>query len=241
MQAANTQARRERKTMAIAATETTSLIAFTLPSTPYSVQMARFYVRAALSYHDLGDYAEDAETVTSELVTNAITHAGAPAVGLELTCLEGAGALAIVVTDPCPLPPVKRDPADGRRARARPAPRGSTVRPLGMAAARPRQSRVRDPHQGGHDPMEAISDLPMLHDMDADYSPQYVKLARILRDKIESGDYKHGDPLPAASLASEYGVSVRVAWHALAMLAANSYVRRPGTFASYRVTWQAGR
>ena len=47
--------------MAIAATETTSLIAFTLPSTPYSVQMARFYVRAALSYHDLGDYAEDAE------------------------------------------------------------------------------------------------------------------------------------------------------------------------------------
>ena len=35
--------------------------------------------------------------------------------------------------------------------------------------------------------MEAISDLPMLHDIDADYSPQYVKLARILRDKIESG------------------------------------------------------
>jgi hypothetical protein len=33
---------------------TTSLIAFTLPSTPYSVQMARFYTRAALTYHDLG-------------------------------------------------------------------------------------------------------------------------------------------------------------------------------------------
>ena len=25
--------------------------------------------------------------------------------------------------------------------------------------------------------MDAISDLPMLHDIDADYSPQYVKLA----------------------------------------------------------------
>ena len=27
--------------------------------------------------------------------------------------LAGSGALAIVVTDPCPLPPVKRDPVDG--------------------------------------------------------------------------------------------------------------------------------
>ena len=44
--------------------------------------------------------------------------------------------------------------------------------------------------------MADISDLPMLHDIDADYSPQYVKLARILRDKIESGQYQHGDILP---------------------------------------------
>ena len=87
--------------------------------------------------------------------------------------------------------------------------------------------------------MEAISDLPMLHDLDADYSPQYVKLARILRDKIESGQYQHGDPLPADKLASEHGVSMRVAWHALEMLAANRYVHRPGRFTPYTVTWQA--
>jgi anti-sigma regulatory factor (Ser/Thr protein kinase) len=99
--------------MATIATETTSLIAFTLPSTPYSAQMARFYVRAALNYHDLGDYIEDAEMVTSELVTNAITHTDASEVSLELTCLEGTGALAIVVTDPSPIPPVKREPTDG--------------------------------------------------------------------------------------------------------------------------------
>ena len=49
--------------------------------------------------------------------------------------------------------------------------------------------------------MADISDLPMLHDIDADYSPQYVKLARILRDKIESGQYQRGDVLPAADLA----------------------------------------
>lgn len=95
--------------MAAAATQTTPLIAFTLPGSPYSVQLARFYVRAALTYHGLGRYAEDAEAVTSELVTNAVTHAGARAVGLELTCLHGSGA--IVVTDPSPKPPVKRDPA----------------------------------------------------------------------------------------------------------------------------------
>ena len=86
--------------------------------------------------------------------------------------------------------------------------------------------------------MEAISDMPMLDDMDADYSPQYVKLARILRAKIEAGQHKHGDTLPASDLAQEYGVSVRVAWHALAMLAANRYVSQPGRFAAYTVTWQ---
>ena len=88
--------------------------------------------------------------------------------------------------------------------------------------------------------MDAISDLPMIHDIDADYSPQYVKLARILRDKIASGEYKHGDPLPASSLASEYEVSTRVVWHAMDMLAANRYVHSPGRFASYVVTWQVG-
>jgi DNA-binding GntR family transcriptional regulator len=87
--------------------------------------------------------------------------------------------------------------------------------------------------------VEAISDLPMLNDMDADYSPQYVKLARILRDKIESGQYQRGDSLPSADLTRQYEVSARVVWHALEMLAANRYVHRSGNFASYTVTWQA--
>jgi anti-sigma regulatory factor (Ser/Thr protein kinase) len=96
--------------IAITATETTSLVAFTLPGTPYSVRMARFYVRAALGYHDLADYAEDVEAVTSELVSNAISHADASSIGLELLRLEESGAVAVVVTDPCPHPPVKHDP-----------------------------------------------------------------------------------------------------------------------------------
>ena len=98
--------------MAIAATETTSLVAFTLPGTPYSVRMARFYVRAALGYHDLAHYAADVEMVTSELVSNAIAHASAAAINLELMHLEDSGAVVVIVTDPSPSPPVKREPVD---------------------------------------------------------------------------------------------------------------------------------
>jgi DNA-binding GntR family transcriptional regulator len=87
--------------------------------------------------------------------------------------------------------------------------------------------------------VEAISDLPMLDDIDADYSPQYVKLARILRDKIETGQYKHGDRIPAASLMSEHKVSRQVAYAALAMLAANRYVTQQVPFKPYHVIWDA--
>jgi DNA-binding GntR family transcriptional regulator len=87
--------------------------------------------------------------------------------------------------------------------------------------------------------MEAISDLPMLHDIDADYSPQYVKLARIIRGKIESGQYKRGDSIPAASLVREHEISMQVARNALAMLAANKYVTLPASVGPYRVIWDA--
>ena len=83
--------------------------------------------------------------------------------------------------------------------------------------------------------MEAISDLPMLHDMDADYAPQYVKLARVLRDKITRGVLRRPAALPATGLAAEYRVSIRVAYAALEMLEANRYVTRPGRFQCYRV------
>jgi anti-sigma regulatory factor (Ser/Thr protein kinase) len=96
--------------MAPTATETTSLIAMTLPSTPHSVQMARFYVRAALNYHDLGEYAETAETITSELVTNAILHVGGKAIGLEVMHLGGSGAISVIVADSSRRPPVMRAP-----------------------------------------------------------------------------------------------------------------------------------
>ena len=86
--------------------------------------------------------------------------------------------------------------------------------------------------------MAAISDLPMLNDIDADYTPQYVKLARILRSKIEDGEYEDGEPLPAAALAANYRVSMGVTLHALDVLAANRYLAR-APFKPYHVTWKA--
>ena len=86
--------------------------------------------------------------------------------------------------------------------------------------------------------MEAISELPMLRDIDADYTPQYVKLARILRDRITSGALKCPDPLPASGVAADYRVSIGVAYAALEMLEANRYLARPKRFQCYRVAWQ---
>jgi DNA-binding transcriptional MocR family regulator len=83
--------------------------------------------------------------------------------------------------------------------------------------------------------MADISDLPMLHDID-DYSPQHVRHARALRGKIESGQYRQGDMLPAADLAREYTVSIRVTYCAPAMLAANRYISRPEAATSCSAT-----
>jgi DNA-binding GntR family transcriptional regulator len=86
--------------------------------------------------------------------------------------------------------------------------------------------------------VEPISGLPMADDIDADYTPQYVKLARILRDKIEAGEHAHGHLLLAVVLAQDHQVSAAVARQALAMLAANRYVHRNTVNCRYRVTWQ---
>jgi DNA-binding GntR family transcriptional regulator len=89
--------------------------------------------------------------------------------------------------------------------------------------------------------VEAISSLPRPGDIDADYSPQYVRLARIVRAAIVAGGYRHGERVTAAALAGRYRVSNGVALAALAMLAANGYMGRPAEAGAYRVTWQAAQ
>jgi serine/threonine-protein kinase RsbW len=98
--------------MSVTAKETTSLLAITLLSAPFSAFAARYQVSVALKQHGLYDYASDAATVTSELVTNAITHTDTEKIGLELAHRHDPEALLITVTDSSPNPPEKLDPAD---------------------------------------------------------------------------------------------------------------------------------
>ena len=93
-----------------------------------------------------------------------------------------------------------------------------------------RRRRVSGPERG---PGETTVRTEVVID-----SPQYVKLARILRDKITSGEHPQGARLPAVVLAKEHRVSAHVALQALAMLAANRYVDRKPANSPYHVTWK---
>jgi len=92
-----------------------------LPSIPESVPVARFHVRAALGFHELGEYADDAEIITSELVTNAIQHVcndGTGTVAVILARIWNREAVTVVVSDSSPEGPVIRErSADGERGR----------------------------------------------------------------------------------------------------------------------------
>jgi len=67
--------------------------------------MARFHVRAALGFHGLDDYAEDAGIITSKLVTNAVQHVrddGTETIGVTLARTSNPPAVTIVVSDSSP-------------------------------------------------------------------------------------------------------------------------------------------
>ena len=88
------------------------LIALALPGIPESVPVARWHVRAALGLHGLGEYADDAEIITSELVTNAVQHAcdnGTTTIGVALTHAGSPAAVTVAVSDSSPHGPIMRD------------------------------------------------------------------------------------------------------------------------------------
>ena len=97
------------------------LIAMALPGTPGSVPIARRRVRAALGLHGLGDFAEDAEIITSELVANAVQHAcqdDSKTIGVILTHAGTPSAVTVAVSDSSPQVPVRRDtPAGSEQGR----------------------------------------------------------------------------------------------------------------------------
>jgi anti-sigma regulatory factor (Ser/Thr protein kinase) len=90
------------------------MIALVLTSDPSQVGITRCLVRAALEYRGLGHYASEAEIITSELVTNAIQHASTSdptteKIGVTLVRVWDEEGISVVVTDPSPTPPVKRE------------------------------------------------------------------------------------------------------------------------------------
>ena len=95
------------------------LIALALPGTPESVPIARRRVRAALGLHGLGEFAEDAAIITSELVTNAVQHACCDVtetVGVTLARASDSEAVIIAVSDSSPHgPAMRKAPAGSER------------------------------------------------------------------------------------------------------------------------------
>jgi anti-sigma regulatory factor (Ser/Thr protein kinase) len=112
-------AEREANAAGAAAEIDLRLIAFMLPAIPESVRIARFHVRAALGFCELGRFAADAAIITSELVTNAVQHARCDVtetVRITLARASGSEAVIIAVSDSSPHGPVMRDaPADSER------------------------------------------------------------------------------------------------------------------------------
>src|SRR4249920_3721220 len=89
------------------------LIALVLPGIPGSVPAARRHVRDALGSHGLGEFAQDAAIITSEVVANAVQHAcgnGAARIGVTLTCAGNPAAVTVAVSDSSP-----QDPSGARR------------------------------------------------------------------------------------------------------------------------------
>ena len=88
------------------------LTALAFPGIPGSVPVARRHVRETLGSHGLGEFAQDAAIITSELVANAVQHAcgnGAARIGVTLTCAGSPAAVTVVVPDPSPRGPGRRE------------------------------------------------------------------------------------------------------------------------------------
>ena len=67
-----------------------------LPAAAASVPLARRHVAAVVEQLDLGDFADTAALVVSELVTNAVRHAGTE---LQLTVVADGDVVRIEVED----------------------------------------------------------------------------------------------------------------------------------------------
>lgn len=77
-----------------------------------------------------------------------------------------------------------------------------------------------------------------VNDLDADYTPRYIWLARLLRGWIEDGTYPPGSLLPSsARLAAVHSVSRETALHALEVLTKSGHAHHVES-KPHQVIWQ---
>ena len=79
-----------------------------------------------------------------------------------------------------------------------------------------------------------------VNDLDADYTPRYIWLAKLLRGWIEDGTYPPGSLLPSsARLAAVHSVSRATALHALEVLTKSGHARHVES-KPHQVIWRPG-
>lgn len=78
-----------------------------LPGEPDDVPRARRFVRETLSADGLGVLGDDADLVTSEIVTNALPHAAPP---VRVVVASGGDRARVTVYDGSQLTPVRSRP-----------------------------------------------------------------------------------------------------------------------------------
>ena len=130
----------------------TRLTALALPGIPESVPAARWHVRDALRSHGLGEFAEDAAAITSELVTNTVQHArdnGDHGDRGNTYRFREPGSGDHHRVGLLPARPHQARHAGGQRAGPGAADRGGAFGSLGLAAARRRESSLRGTGPGG--------------------------------------------------------------------------------------------
>jgi DNA-binding GntR family transcriptional regulator len=76
-------------------------------------------------------------------------------------------------------------------------------------------------------------------ELDADYTPQFIRVARVVRDRIADGTYPRLSLVPRSrALAAELQVSPQVVLHALATLVRAGYLRHIES-KPHQVIWEA--
>jgi len=90
--------------------------------------------------------------------------------------------------------------------------------------------------RGRETPLQAAP----VSELDTDYTPRYIRLARLLRGQIENGTYPPSSLLPSATrLAAAHAVSKATALHALEMLVDSGHARHVAS-KPHQVIWRPG-